>query len=97
MHSILPDRENVFDFADIGDGSLNRNGTSKREKLYGEYDILYRFAGVYQDSQAQTVADFIRKETDLGTREPMWAFINHDAKFRTCSALENSDKNSFCR
>ena len=80
MHSILPDRENVFDFADIGDGSLNRNKTSQREKLYGEYDILYRFAGVYQDSQAQTVADFIRKETSLGTREPMWAFINHDPK-----------------
>lgn len=78
MHSILPDRENVFDFADIGDGSLNRTGTSKREKLYGEYDILYRFASVYQDSQAQTVADFIRKETNLGTREPMWSFINHD-------------------
>ena len=78
MHSILPDRENVFDFADIGDGSLNRNKMSKREKLYGEYDILYRFAGIYQDAQAQTVAEFIRKETDLGTREPMWAFINHD-------------------
>ena len=80
MHSILPDRENVFDFADIGDGSLNRNNISKREKLYGEYDILYRFAGVYKDAQAQTVAEFIRKETDLGTREPMWAFINHDSK-----------------
>ena len=78
MHSILPDRENVFDFADVGDGSLNRNKISKREKLYGEYDILYRFASVYQDVQAQTVADFIRKETPLGTREPMWAFINHD-------------------
>lgn len=82
MHSILPDRENVFDFADIGDGALNRNGTFKREKLYGEYDILYRFASVYQDSQAQTVADFIRTETNLGTREPMWAFINHDANLQ---------------
>lgn len=78
MHSVLPDRENVFDFADVGDGALNRNDVSKREKLYGEYDILYRFAGIYQDAQAQTVADFIRKETKLGTREPMWAFINHD-------------------
>lgn len=78
MHSILPDRKNVFDFADIGDGSLNRNNTSKREKLYGEYDILYRLASVYQDSEAQTVGDFIRTETDLGTREPMWAFINRD-------------------
>ncbi len=82
MHSVLPDRENVFDFADIGDGSLNRNGTYKREKLYGEYDILYRFASVYQDAQAQTVADFIRTETNLGTREPMWAFINHDANLQ---------------
>ena len=82
MHSILPDRENVFDFADVGDGSLNRNGTSKREKLYGEYDILYRFADVYKDSQAQTIADFIRTETSFETREPMWAFINHDANLK---------------
>jgi Domain of unknown function (DUF4962)/Heparinase II/III-like protein len=80
MHSILPDRKNVFDFADIGDGSLNRNGTSRREKLYGEYDILYRFASVYQDSEAQAVGDFIRTETDLGAREPMWTFINRDRK-----------------
>ncbi len=82
MHSILPDRENVFDFADVGDGALNRNGTSKREKLYGEYDILYRFASVYQDARAQTVADFIKNETNFGTREPMWAFINHDANLK---------------
>ena len=78
MHSILPDRENVFDFADIGDGSLNRTKYSKREDIYGEYDILYRFASVYRDSKAQTIADFIRTGTKLGTREPMWAFINHD-------------------
>ena len=82
MHSILPDRENVFDFADVGDGALNRNHISKREKLYGEYAILYRLAEVYQDSQAQTVADFIRTETDLGTREPMWAFISHDPNLK---------------
>lgn len=79
MHSVLPDRENVFDFADIGDGSLNRNGTSKREKIYAEYDIIYRLAGVFHDRQAQTVGDFLRTETKLGTREPMWAFINRDA------------------
>jgi hypothetical protein len=88
MHSILPDRENVFDFADVGDGSLNRNGTSKREKLYGEYDILYRFAGIYKDAQAQTVADFIRKETKFGTREPMWAFVNHDEKLKPAPISE---------
>ena len=82
MHSILPDRENVFDFADIGDGSLNRNGTSKREELYGEYEIMYRFAGIYQDAEAQTVGDFIRSQTKLETREPMWAFINHDANLQ---------------
>lgn len=82
MHSILPDRENVFDFADVGDGALNRNGTGKREKLYGEYDILYRFAGVYQDDEAQTIADFVRTQTKFGTREPMWTFINHDANLK---------------
>ena len=79
MHSILPDRQNVFDFADIGDGSLNRNGTSEREREYAEYDIIYRLAAVYRDRQAQTVGDFLRTETKLGTREPMWAFINRDA------------------
>ena len=82
MHSILPDRENVFDFADVGDGSLNRNHVSKREKLYGEYAILYRLAEVYQDAQAQTVADFIRTQTDFDTREPMWAFISHDPNLK---------------
>lgn len=88
MHSILPDRENVFDFADVGDGALNRNNISKREKLYGEYDILYRFAQVYQDAQAQTVADFIRTETDFGTREPMWAFISHDERLKPAPLAE---------
>ncbi|MEO7659899.1 MAG: heparinase II/III family protein, partial [Pyrinomonadaceae bacterium] len=79
MHSILPDGENVFDFADVGDGSLNRNGTSKRESLYGEYDILYRLASVYRDPEAQAIGDFILNDTKLGTREPMWAFINRDS------------------
>ena len=88
MHSILPDRENVFDFADVGDGSLNRNKTSKREKLYGEYDILYRFAGIYKDAEAQTVADFVRTETNFETREPMWAFINHDANIKPASLAD---------
>ncbi len=88
MHSILPDRENVFDFADLGDGALNRNNISKREKLYGEYDILYRFAGIYQDAKAQTIADFIRTETKLDTREPMWAFINHDANLKPAPLSE---------
>jgi len=83
MHSILPDRENVFDFADVGDGALNRNKESKRESLYGEYDILYRFANVYQDAEAQTIADFIRRETTFGTREPMWVFINRNAKLKS--------------
>lgn len=82
MHSILPDRKNVFDFADVGDGSLNRNGEKKREKLYGEYDILYRFASLYQDAEAQAIGDFIRTETDFDTREPMWAFINRDANLK---------------
>ncbi len=88
MHSILPDRENVFDFADVGDGALNRNNISKREKLYGEYDILYRFAGIYKDAKAQRIADFIRTETKLNTREPMWAFINHDANLKPAPLAE---------
>ena len=88
MHSILPDRANVFDFADVGDGALNRNGVSRREKLYGEYDILYRFAAVYKDEQAQSVADFIRTETTFGTREPMWAFINRDSTVKPAALSE---------
>jgi hypothetical protein len=78
MHSVLPDGENVFDFADIGDGSLNRNGTSKRESIYSEYDIMYRFAAAYRDAEAQAVGDFLRTRTELKTREPMWAFLSHD-------------------
>ena len=78
MHSVLPDGENVFDFADVGDGSLNRNGTSARESIYSEYDILYRFASVYKDPQAQAIGDYLRHQTKLDTREPMWAFLSFD-------------------
>lgn len=78
MHSVLPDGKNVFDFADIGDGALNRNGTSQRESIYAEYDILYRFAAVYKDPEAQAVGDYLRTRTELETREPMWAFIARD-------------------
>jgi hypothetical protein len=83
MHSILPDRKNVFDFADTGDGAPNRNGESRREKLYGEYDILYRLASIYRDSQAQAVGDFIRQESELETREPMWAFLQRDSNLKS--------------
>ena len=88
MHSILPDGKNVFDFADTGDGSLNRNGTSKRESLYAEYDMIYRLAAVFNDSQAQAIGDFIRTRTELETREPMWAFINRDPKLKPAELSE---------
>lgn len=88
MHSVLPDGENLFDFADIGDGSLNRNGTSKRESVYSEYDILYRFASVYKDTQAQAVGDYMRTQTKLETREAMWAFINRDPSVKPASLSE---------
>lgn len=88
MHSVLPDGENVFDFADIGDGSLNRNGTSKRESIYSEYDILYRFAAVYKDRQAQAVGDFLRTGTKLETREPMWAFLARNPDLKPAALSE---------
>lgn len=88
MHSVLPDGENVFDFADVGDGALNRNGTSKRESLYSEYDILYRFAAIYKDAQAQAVGDYLRTQTKLETREPMWAFLNRDASVKPAPISE---------
>lgn len=78
MHSVLPDGKNVFDFGDVGDGSLNRTGKSERENLFSEYEILYRLAAVYKDGQAQTVGDYLRDNTDLETREPVWAFVNRD-------------------
>jgi hypothetical protein len=82
MHSVLPDGKNVFDFADVGDGALNRNGTSKRESLYSEYDIMYRFAAIYRDAEAQAVGDYLRTQTELETREPMWAFLSRDASVK---------------
>ncbi len=88
MHSVLPDGENVFDFADIGDGSLNRNRTSKRESIYSEYDILYRFASAYKDPQARRIGDFLRTETKLETREPMWAFLSFDPAVKPAELSE---------
>lgn len=88
MHSVLPDGENVFDFADVGDGALNRNGTSKRESIYSEYDILYRLAAVYKDPQAQAVGDYLSTQTKLETREPMWAFISRDPSVKPSNLSE---------
>ena len=88
MHSILPDGKNVFDFADTGDGSLNRNGISKRESLYAEYDMIYRLAAVFNDPQAQAIGDFIRTRTELETREPMWAFINRNPRLKPAELSE---------
>lgn len=88
MHSVLPDGENVFDFADIGDGSLNRNGTSKREPIYGEHDIMYRLAAVYRDPAAQTAGEFVHHKTKIKTREPMWAFINYDPELKAMPLSE---------
>lgn len=82
MHSVLPDGKNVFDFADVGDGSLNRNETSKRESLYAEYDMIYRLAAKLKDPEMQAAGDFLRDRTELNTREPVWAFINRDPNLK---------------
>ena len=81
-HSILPDGKNVFDFADTGDGAENRNDDKRTETLYGDYEILYRLANVYQDSQAQGIAEWIRNTKNFPNREHFWAFANHDTSVK---------------
>jgi len=80
-HSILPDGSNVFDFGDAGRGAAERNRPST-EALNSGYEVLYRLAAKYQDSEAQGVADWLRRGLGHTTWEDHWAFYSYDARLR---------------
>ncbi len=85
VHSVLPDGEHVFDFGDVGDGALDRNNEKQTEKLYVENEILYRLAEKYKDSEAQGIAEWMRGNVNLSSREKIWAFYAHDASIKPAS------------
>jgi hypothetical protein len=80
-HSILPDGLNVFDFGDTGRGAADRN-KSANNKLNTSYEVLYRLAAKYNDSEAQGIADWLRLNLKTTTWEKAWAFHAHDSRIR---------------
>jgi uncharacterized protein DUF4962/heparinase II/III-like protein len=80
-HSILPDGRNVFDFGDTGRGAADRNKPANN-KLNTSYEVLYRLAAKYNDSEAQGIADWLRLNLKTTTWEKGWAFHAHDSRIR---------------
>jgi hypothetical protein len=76
-HEVLPNGRDIFDLGDAGKGATDRN-LLKRETLNTGYEVLYRFAGKYQDAQAQGIADWLRRDLKTKTWEPGWALYSHD-------------------
>ena len=71
-HVVLPDRKNVFDFADAYSGSLTRAGTAPDYqrthpggKLHSNYNLLFATAGWFNDPAAQGVAEFYRQSEHI--------------------------------
>jgi hypothetical protein len=78
-HSILPDGHDVFDFGDTGRGATDRNKSAKN-RLNTSYEVLYRLASKYNDSEAQGIADWLRLTLKTTTWENGWAFHAHDSR-----------------
>jgi hypothetical protein len=62
-HTLLPDGQNVFDFGDIWEGALTRARTGAEYArvypggtLQSNYNVMFRVASRFKDSQAQAVA-----------------------------------------
>jgi hypothetical protein len=63
-HSLLPDRQNVFDFGDIWEGALTRAGKGAEYArvfpggtLQSNFNVMYRVAARLGDPEAQAVAE----------------------------------------
>ncbi|MCG8421673.1 MAG: heparinase II/III family protein [Proteobacteria bacterium] len=85
-HVVLPDRVNVFDFADAYSGGQTRSRqtpdyerTHPGGKLHSNYNLLHATAGWFGDSAAQGVAQFYREQghvTWYGFMSLLWYDAN---------------------
>jgi hypothetical protein len=80
-HATLPGAEFNFDFGDIYAGPITRSRKGddyERERINGHfrtnYNILYHLANVYNNPDAQGVADWLKLKGQVNSEE-FWTFI----------------------
>lgn len=90
-HATLPGGEFNFDFGDIYAGNetrARRGDDYERERINGRfrtnYNILYRFADVYKNGEAQGVAEWLKSKGQVNAEE-MWTFIWYKPEIKSVS------------
>src|SRR6266536_1839543 len=84
-HSMLPSGKYVFDFGDIFEGPLTRAGkgeeyprTHPNGHFHTNYNLLYRIASRFRNSDAQGVADWLAALNQVNA-EDYWSLIWYDS------------------
>ena len=87
-HATLPGGEFNFDYGDIYAGNITRSRQGddyQRERINGRfrtnYNIIYHLADVYQNGEAQGVADWLKSKGQVNAEE-FWTFIWHNDKIK---------------
>lgn len=83
-HSLLPDGQYVFDFGDVFEGPLTRAKQGEEYKravpggrFHTNYNLLYRLAARFKNSEAQGVADWMKRLNHWNAEE-YWTLLWHD-------------------
>ena len=84
-HAILPDGQRVFDFGDIWEGALTRDGKGEEYArvypggtLQSNFNLMYRVAARFHDPEAQAVADRLAAFGHSNLEE-YWTLLWRDA------------------
>jgi hypothetical protein len=87
-HSMLPDGQYVFDFGDVFEGPLTRAKQGEEYKravpggrFHTNYNLLYRLAARFKNSEAQGVADWMKRLNHWNAEE-YWTLLWHDATLK---------------
>ena len=96
-HATLPGGEFNFDYGDIYAGNITRSRQGddyERERIDGHfrtnYNIIYHLADVYQNGEAQGVADWLKSKGQVNAEE-FWTFIWHNDQIKTVP-IEKQEK-----
>ena len=83
-HSLTPGGQYVFDFGDIFEGPLTRNGKGEEYqrshpggRFHTNYNLLYRFAARFRNAEAQGVAAWM-EGLDHFNAEDYWSLLWYD-------------------
>lgn len=85
-HSMMPGGKYVFDFGDVYEGSITRAGKGDEYQranpggqFHSNYNLLYRFAARFKNSEAQGVAEWM-KGLNHYSAENYWSLLWYDDK-----------------